>query len=484
MDQILSIDQRAKLELRQFISPNIIQSLEILQYNILELSQRIEAELQENPILELLSEDEDVSDKNEKEIESEDNNLNEEDDLNFEMTPEDLELYYDDGTDIGYFNSNNINYSDNTNAGEIIEKLLTYEKNIQEDLIDQISFLSLNDVEKVIALTIISAINDKGHFVDTESNIAHYLKVDVNQVRKILKLIQSLEPPGIAAKDARESLLNQLERKKLKNSLPYEIINDYFDYYITKKFDQIKKGLNINNTKLINADEIIKSLNPYPAQKFGEISNDIYIYPDVTVKKFDNRWIIIINDEYIPKLKINRELYRHYKSFNDPKTSEFINKKYQSAIWIIKSINQRNNTLYKITNEILNCQKIFFDSGNINDLKPMMIKQIASKLEISPSTVSRALSNKFLETPLGVYKFRKLFSTGVKTQVYKSDVSRNSIIEHIKELVNKEDKIKPLTDTAMWKILTSKGFQVKRRTVAKYRTEAGILSKHHRKVIK
>lgn len=485
MEQKLTTQQSNKLELQHTISPNIIHSLEILQYNNLELTQKIENELQENPLLEI--EQTTTSDMNIKNIENfndEQTKKNKDDEsFNFDMSETELDENYDDGRDIGYYAQSDIN-NESDSATEVIENVLTYEKTLQEHLIEQLNFLNLTELERTIAITIISSIDDNGFLKDSITNIAGYFQVDISIVEKILKIIQSLDPPGIGAMSAKESLLLQLERKQLTNTLAYKIINEYYELFIRRKYDKLMKELNIENNELMKADNIIRTLHPNPAQGFGTIQEDIYIYPDVTFRKVNEIWIIIINDEYIPKLKINRTLYNNYKNSKDYKIKSFVKEKFNSAIWLIKSINQRNTTIYKICQEILEYQIVFFETGDIKKLKPFTLKNIAEKLKIHEATISRAISNKYADTPWGVFNFKKFFSTGYENQINGQITARTSLLEQIKEFINNEDKSNPLSDTEIWKIFKNNGINLKRRTITKYREEAGFLPKHIRRIIK
>ncbi|HOK40189.1 MAG TPA: RNA polymerase factor sigma-54 [bacterium] len=471
MEQKLITEQSQKLELRQILSPTIIYSLEILQANILELNQKIETELEENPLLEIDTNDD--SEYNENEFKNEDTVLN--------LTEDEIEQYYDDGTDIGYITLSQNN--DENDAGEVIEKVVTYEISLQDYLLEQIKYLNFNEIENAIALTIISSLDDNGFFKDSETNIASYFQISEEKVKEVLKKIQELEPEGVGTKTPQECLLFQLEKKKLTDTLAYEILKNFYEEYITKKFDKIIKTLEITEEEFKDADNLIKTLHPIPVQNFGKINEDIYIEPDVTVNKVSNEWVIIINDERIPKLKINKNYYNKYLNTNDENLKNFLHKKYDSAILLIKAIYNRSTTIYKVTNEILNAQKEFFETGDKMKLKPLTLKEIAQKLNLNESTISRAISNKYIETPYGIFSFKFFFSSSMLMSNTSEVISRNIILEKIKELIENENKNKPLSDTEIWKILNQKGFKIERRTVTKYRSELGYLPKHHRKKI-
>jgi RNA polymerase sigma-54 factor len=473
MKQSTEFNNWQKLELKSNINHNVILALKILQANNIELEQKISEELLENPLLELYA-DEDFKDENNFEEHLKDETNDSPD--SFDITKNEIEDYYDDGTDTGY------DYSvSDKDAGSVIEEVTIYEKTIQEHLSEQLTFLNLSDDEQIIAYSILSSINNQGYLTNSISDISNYNKISLKTAKKVLEIIQSLDPPGIAAANHRDCLLLQLKRKKLQESIPYQIINECYDLYIQKKFATILNQLQLSDIDFQKADKIIKELYLYPAQSFGSINENNYINPDVSYIKNNGEWHIIINDEHASKLKINKNLFNKWKKEKNPKLQLYLNLKVQSAKCIIKAISQRSSTLYNICHTILKIQIKYFETGDRNNLKTMSLNEIAQQLDLNDSTVSRALANKYADTPFGVIKLRNLISTGLKDDSTGQDVSRNSIIEQIKKMIIEEDKKSPLSDIEIYKILQSKGINVKRRTVAKYRAEAGILPKHHRK---
>lgn len=460
------ISPKVKIGLKQKITQKTIFGLRLLKNNYLELEEEIQRQTLENPILNF-KQPENFTDTNDDLQQKEG-----------ELIKEEYETVYDDLNDSSY-----ITYNTEKDAGAVIEEVMEYEESIQEYLMEQIMFAELTDEESKIANSIINSIDNNGYFINTIEDISEYHKVSLNKVKKVLKVIQSLDPPGIGANNHQECLLLQLERKKLKDTAAYKIIKYCYDLFINKKYALVIQRLQINKEIFLEADKIIRSLYLYPTRIFSSVDESNYILTDVIFIKHNGVWDIIINSDFSSRININKKLLSYYNNKNDKKLKKYIKNKHDDAVFLLQAINQRTNTLYNVCRALLDKQIDFFNTGNINNLKTLSLKDISKTIDMKESTISRCLSNKYAETPFGIIKLRTLISTGIINNNTGIDMSRSSIIEEISILINNEDKSKPLSDTDICNKLKLKGINIQRRTVAKYRTEAGILPKHQRKEI-
>ena len=471
-DQRLSLQQR----LLQKLSPQQIQVIKLLEIPAIQLEQRIKSELEENPILEMLEENQD------------DENYDDSDDLSSEGDEFSLEDYLNDEDIPGYRLSAN-NYSKDD---KLVDMPYSSGISFHDSLIEQLGLADMNEEEKSIAEYIIGNIDEDGYLrrdlLSISDDLAFHnnMEVKLEDLEHYLKLIQDFDPPGIAARDLQECLLLQILRKKNNDAtiLAAKILQHTFDEFTKKHYDKILRKFEITESQLKDAiDEILK-LNPKPGSSYsnpGSKSNQV-IVPDFLLDNIDGELHLSLNQKNVPDLQLNNtymDLMRSY-SVNKSGASKdqkdamlFMKQKLDSAKWSIDAIKQRHQTLQVTMNEIIEFQKEFFQEGDETKLRPMILKDIADITGLDISTISRVSNSKYIQTHFGIYPLKYFFSEGMQTDTGE-EVSTREIKTILKECVENEDKRYPVTDEKLAAILKEKSYVVARRTVAKYREQLGI----------
>lgn len=339
-----------------------------------------------------------------------------------------------------------------------------------EGLIKQLDLLGLTDVNRTIAEEIIWNLDERGYLALDPVLIADRLETTEEKLESVLEKVQQLDPKGIAARNLRECLLIQLNQKI--PSLAYQVVDRYFDDFANHRYERIYAGLHCSEVELAEAIEKISHLNPAPGET-RTVTRDETVIPDVIAVKREGRWVVFVNDSWMPELKIS-STYAEIanKKSQSKETRKFIGQKLESANWFIQAIQQRRQTLIRVTKTIITCQPEFF-SGRVTLLRPMKLQDIAEKIEMDISTVSRATRGKYLDTPFGVFELKSFFSEGIEVESG-DEVSTTRIKQTLKNLVENEDKTHPMTDEALMNLLKDEGFPVARRTVAKYRDKLKI----------
>ena len=452
-----------KLELRQNqsqkLTPQQIQFIKLLQLSNSNIESEIKKELEDNPALE-------ENEKNEN-IEIESNQ----------------EFNYSQRS-----NKEQTTYSRENNISNI--------ESFRENLLKQINFLKLEKDESLIANQIIGTLENDGYLRrDIESIIddialSENIEFTRNKIENVLSKIQSLEPAGIAARNLEECLILQIDdidNLSTTQELAKEIITDFFDEFKNKKFENIYNKFSESKDEINKAFDFIKTLNPKPSGGLEDSNVTEYLIPDFIIKKNNDE--LVVNLAYGGKpININKSYITIYedlkrqknKDSNSKESIEFVKKKIEKAQWFVDALNQRNSTLLKTMNTIVEIQKIFFDSGDENDLKPMILKDIAEIIKMDISTVSRIVKSKVAQTDFGIFPLRYFFS---ESTIKKGDelVSSKVAKNYLQEIVNKEDKSSPFSDEKLEKILNENGYKVARRTVSKYREQLGIPAARLRK---
>jgi len=454
------IKLNVQLSQKLILTPQLKNAIEILHMSALELKSKIEQEIQENPFLE----EETTESENKETAESS------------TETPGEIETYFEDSSDSGYVKKSKETYDSNSNSN-FIEGVLSQSETLQEHLIWQLQ-LSFDD-EKSIAIgkAIISNITEDGFFTADLSEIAEFLGVPLEDVKKILAVIQTFEPYGVAARDLQESLLNQIKFMPQKDPWAQRILSEFFELLRKKKYIQIGKALGISEKTVLESVDFIGNLNPSPGLEYTQ-KKTVYVVPDVIIKKIDGNFVVMMHDAWLPNLTINsyyESLSRSYSTKDS--TKKFLNDKYFSALWFLKNIEQRRMTVYKVSKSILKHQKVFFEEGS-KKLVPLILQDIADDIEMHASTVSRVTNGKYMQTPSGIYEFKYFFSSKLKSQTG-DDFSSRSVKEIIKDLIAAENK--PYSDLEIVELLSSRGIQISRRTVTKYRKLLRILPSYLRK---
>jgi len=502
------LNQKLEQKLQQKLSPQQIQLIKLLELPIIELEQRIKKELEENPALE---ENDYENNNNEQEINKDDNielekndNLDDDNDEDFESKEDvmPIEDQYDDSDEIPSYKLKDNNYGEQTDSPQ---SFYSVGQSFQEYLESQLSELDLDTFDEQIAKYIIGNIDESGYLrrepasIQNDLLFLYNISVEEEKINSILKLIQdNFEPTGIAAQNLQECLIIQLERK-LKDKPDEEILNitlniltDFFEQFSKKHYKKIKDKLGIDDKTLRSVISEVLKLNPKPGNAYAPQSkkNVFQIAPDFLLLTNDGEPYIELNSTNIPQLKVNRDYENMLQNFHKKKlqqqrekeASTFVKQKIDSAYWFIDAIEQRKRTLEKTMQAILDYQKEFFREGDENKLRPMILKDIADRTGLDISTISRVANSKYIQTPFGIYPLKYFFSEGLENESGE-EVSTRRIKKILKEVIEKENKSKPLTDEKLAEILQEKGYKIARRTVAKYREQMGILVARLRKEV-
>ena len=474
------------------LSPQQIQLMKLLQLPLIELEQRIKEEMEINPALEDTHEN-DYED-NEPIVDDTDNGENDDyndDEVNFSRDDEfDINDYLpeEDLEDYSYKLQAH-NYSDDDDP---YETPIVNEETFQDYLNQQLAYRDLSEKQLEIGQYIIGNLDDNGYLSRPIPNIVDDMLFSMNvstteeEVTEVLLIVQELDPPGIAARNLQECLLIQLKRLQEDNpftdySLSITIVKDFFEEFTKKHYDRIAKKLEVSNRDLKTAlDEILK-LNPKPADASTSGSKNIhYITPDFFVFVRDGKVELSLDGRNAPELHVSKSYIKMLEEFSKSKDSrskqeavQFVKQKIDSAKWFIDAINQRQNTLYVTMKAIVDLQEEYFLTGDETKLKPMILKDVATKVNLDISTISRVANSKYVQTPYGTFLLKFFFSEGI-TNNEGEEVSTREIKKILKDAVESEDKSNPMTDEQLMLVLKEKGYPIARRTVAKYREQLGI----------
>jgi len=472
---MVRLEQR--LSLQQRLSPQQVLFSTLLQMPIMALEQRIKIELEQNPLLEEvtdidieLKEQEETSDPVQEEIKESVDEVHKEE-LEKESEKEEEKYDFED------FLNDEDGYEYNPVTKEPQEE---YHPDpapvtLAEYVLSQFHFLQLSAEERGIGEYIIWNINEDGYLtLDTET-IAHNLStadqiVTPEQVEKVLRLIQTLEPVGIGARNLQECLIIQLREQENSNELAVAVLEKYFDDFKNKRYEKLIKNLGISPDELKQILSLISRLNPKPGEGYIN-ANENYIIPDLLIEKVGNEFIPSINDTHVPQLRINNSYRRMIieGAHIAPETKKYIQQKLESARWLINSIHQRKLTMIKVMKEIIKRQRDFFEKGH-DGIKPMILKDIADAISMDISTISRVTSGKYVQTDYGVYELKYFFSDRMFTEDG-NEVSTLQLKSQIKELIENEEPNNLLTDGEIAAIIAKTGVPIARRTVAKYREQ-------------
>jgi RNA polymerase sigma-54 factor len=459
------------------MTPRLQQALKLLQVPTLELQQILKQEIMQNPLLEEvdeLTENEDLAREN-----SPEEAANQEAE-NPAETEENID--WSDYMQEGAFDRAYIPQSET--SVEFLEKIPVTRTSLAENLLEQLHYLSLSEVQMTIAEFLIGSLDDNGQLATALEDVAEALGESLEKCEKVLLVIQALEPPGIGARNLRECLLIQLEARGEKDTLPWKVIHDHFDHLVNRRFPEIARQLKCTVEDVQAAADVIATLNPKPGL---QVSNEDpkYVVPDLLVERVDEEYVVLLNDRHLPRLRISSAyegvLRNMKKADGEPgdKTREYIKGKLNSARWLIQTIEQRRRTMIKVMTCIIREQREFFDKG-IAFLRPLTLQQVARQIDMHESTVSRVCSGKYVQTPRGVFELKFFFSSGLETEDGE-DVSARTAKSIIKTLIDEEDKKEPLSDQRIAELLHERGLRIARRTVAKYREQLSILPARFRR---
>jgi RNA polymerase sigma-54 factor len=344
----------------------------------------------------------------------------------------------------------------------------------------QLNLSRIADDEQLAAAEIIGNIDENGYLQASVEEIASGSGLAMPVVERALSLVQEFDPPGVASRSLQECLLKQVQQLGMEGSLVERILQHHMSELETRKYPAIAKSLEESLDDILGAARIISGLDPRPGRAYSQ--EDIhYITPDIFVYKIGEEYVVVLNDEGLPNLRIN-SFYRNALASGsnvDEKAGEYIQEKLRGAMWLIKSIHQRQRTIYRVTKSIVKFQKEFFEKG-IEHLKPLVLRDVAEDIEMHESTVSRVTTNKYVQTPRGLFELKYFFNSGINTTVGAS-IASESVKSKIKEIVAGENIKKPFSDQKIVDMLRQQGIDIARRTVTKYREMLGIRSSTERK---
>ncbi|HEX7681011.1 MAG TPA: RNA polymerase factor sigma-54 [Thermoanaerobaculia bacterium] len=482
----MALEQKLHLKLSQklIMTPSLQQAIKLLQLSKLELQEVLNQELLENPLLEESAEE---AKQEDAEAEAQEKTQTEEEAKAAEPAPEKEKDSFDEIDYDAYF-QDYIEYGYNPRMGEEheefpIENTLTRPPNLTDHLAWQLGMSDASPAVKEIGAFIIGNIDEDGYLRATNEEIAAAGPYDPADVEKAITSIQSLDPIGVGARDLRECLLLQLEFLEVDNPLVETIVRDHWDLFMQRHFVQISKAIGVDMKTLEGVVEIIKHLDPKPGRKYSN-ERAIYVEPDVYIQKVGDEYIIVLNEDGMPKLRINgsyRNMLNSMDSKSDGETVNYIKDKIRSAVWLIKSLDQRQRTIYKVAESIVKHQREFLEKG-IDYLRPLVLRDVADDIQMHESTVSRVVSNKYMHTPRGLFLMKYFFHSGIDSDTGE-DISSLTVKKKIQGFIDAEDPRKPLSDSKIMKILNDEGINIARRTVAKYRDELNIPSSTDRKQI-
>ncbi len=431
-----------RLTQKQVLSPQQILQAKLLQLNNVSLEEAILTELETNPVL-----DQEDTDKEEK-----DERQNNELELSRDDDEYEREIYI-------------------PQRKETIERPQAEEQDFIETIIKQLDDYDLSEKDKVVAEEILWNVDERGYLAIEMLLIADRFNRSEEEIKPILHLVQRLDPTGIAARDLRECLLIQLDNQK--DSCAYKVIDQCYDLFSNKRFETIEKRLQCPEDELSNAMNIISHLNPRPGEGI-RFTKDEIVVPDLIVRKDNKKWVVQVNDSGMPELKVNPDYMAMMEERQHIGTDarQFIKKRLDSAHWFMDAIRQRRNTMTRVMHSIIQRQPGFFN-GNIHDLNPMKLQDVAEDIKMDISTVSRSTRGKYADTPFGIFELKYFFTDRVKLNDGR-EMSNHAIKRILKEVVDAEDKHSPLNDECLVEKLMEKKIPIARRTIAKYREQMNI----------
>src|ERR687887_1425512 len=477
----------ARLTLRQsqrvVMTPLLQQAIQLLQLSTLELQEVVQKELLENPLLE------EVQPETAEQPEGKDappdvptappteplsseaapapTTERQTDDLPFDLTA----VMFDDHEERSL-----VAQEDREDLP--FENMVRSVSSLTDHLDEQLRYASDDPLVRRIGTEIIGNLDEDGYLRASDEEIAQRCTVAVEDVERVLALVQAFDPPGVAARSIQECLLIQLKTDPNPDPVSVEIVEQYFDDLSRRRYPDIARALKLPLDRVMESVEEIMALEPKPGRRFGG-SDSRYIVPDVVVHKMGNEYVVVLNEDGIPRLRVN-SLYRSLLRNSGDEARQYVEQKLRSAVWLIKSVDQRQRTLRKVSQSIVKFQRDFLDKG-LPYLRPLSLRDVGEDIGMHESTISRVTTNKYVETPQGLFELKFFFHSGIASGDGEM-VSSVSVKKMIQDLLANEDPSKPLSDQEVALILKGRGLTIARRTVAKYREELGILPSHQRRL--
>lgn len=518
----MAVDLKLSMKLGQqmVMTPQLQAAIKLLQMNRLELSETIQSELLENPLLEEAT---DLSELDQKkaEIEAKESSSERVEEVQPEKNKDpdfDWEAYLEQSFSYTGKSSGGLGRDPNEEDGPGFEAMSTKMETLSEHLLRQVHLSDFDSDEREIAQVLIGALDEWGYLNEPVQEIAKRRGFNPDEADLVLRMIQEFDPPGVGARDLKECLKLQLKtmqfRFKTHKEMLEQLIDNHLHHLEKKNFKAISKAMGLEMEELGELIEMLQQFEPRPGRPFVEIENP-YITPDIYIRKMNDEYVITMNEDGLPKLKISN-LYRSIltqmpeakkilanatqkskesieseleelaaasaskegsENKEDPKS--YIQNKLRGALWLIRSIHQRQRTIFKVTESIVKNQRDFLENG-ISHLRPMVLKDIAADIGMHESTISRVTSNKYVHTPQGIFELKYFFSSAIQ-KTNGDDIAAESVKEKIRVIVKNEDETKPISDQGIVEALRKQGIEIARRTVAKYREVLGILPSSQRK---
>ncbi len=464
-----------KLVQKLILTPSLQQAIKLLPMSTLELSDLLNQEMVENPMLEEVPTEDlqpaETAQQEKAEPEPQQNKTDTWDD-------QDYEYFFGDYLDDGY----RPRAQQEIKELPPIENTLSTSSSLSDHLMWQLSMQTDDPLMREIGGAIIGNLDDDGILVASFEELASMGPWAVADVERALRLVQSFDPVGVAARDLQECLLLQLRHLGLQGTPSEKIVTDHLRLLQNHQVPEIARKLGMSIEDLKEHIELIRHLDPKPGSRYNPTQSQ-YVIPDVYVVKVEDQYVAVLNEDGLPQMRIS-PVYRRLldkNAENNDETRAYVKDKFRSALWLIKSVEQRQKTIHKVATSIINFQRDFLDHG-IEHLRPLVLRDVANDIGMHESTVSRVVTNKYMHTPQGVFEMKYFFHSGISSQ-YGESVSSVTIKQRIRKIIENEDPRKPLSDSKIVTILQREGLELARRTIAKYREELKIPTSNQRKVL-
>ncbi|MBQ8591097.1 MAG: RNA polymerase factor sigma-54 [Firmicutes bacterium] len=469
----LTIEQAQKL----VMTPELIQAIQILQFNTQELEAYVDEQVLVNPILEIDpqgKEGQTEQEPTDREYPESSGRTSAEEE--FDWAEHFKEREYDD---ISYkqwqYAAHNPENSEYT-----FEQFVSTDVSLTENLLVQLQFVPMKKNCRMAAKYVIEALDENGYLTQPIEEVARQFHLTEERAEEILKIIQSFDPIGVGARDLKECLKIQLRHQGNDDPVMMMVVDEHLEDIANNRLGNMARALNITVREAQEISDVIRKLEPKPGRQFSGFTETRYVIPDVTVEKVDGEYVVLVNESSTPRLTLS-PYYQKMLAESDKESniSQFLTSRLNSAVWLIKSIEQRKQTIYNVVNAVVKYQVDFFEHGP-KHMKTLTLKQIADEVGIHESTVSRSINGKYMQSPRGIFEIKYFFTSGVSGSSGEG-IASQSIKTLIREIVDNEDPRAPKSDQAMVEILKEKGIDISRRTVAKYRDEMHVASSSKRK---
>ena len=478
----MELRQQVKMTQQLRMTPQLQQAIKLLQLSRMELIAEVRQEMVENPVLEEAREVYDSDTVGERGEEKQKDEMTEVKADASDMDQVDWEAYAEKYTG----GSGPTNHYKGMRGGDdypTLEETLSTHESLTDHLFSQLRLAGLDEGQEYIGVLIIGNLNDAGMLTDFSiEEIAEDAGMSTDDVEEVLTVVQSFDPLGVAARNLEECLLIQARVKFPEHTLMQAMISEHISDLERKSYGKIARTQGVSKAEVIEAAKLLTNLDPRPGREYAT-SEPRYITPDIYIRKIDGKWVPTLNEDGLPKLRISnfyrQELARKKENGEADEVKDYIQDKLRGAMWLIRSIHQRQSTIMKVAESIIKFQAEFFDKG-VEHLRPLVLRDVADDIEMHESTVSRVTSSKYVHTPRGVYELKFFFNSSI-TNNAGQDLASEAVKAKIRDIIANEDPAKPLSDSKIVDCLKEEDIDIARRTVAKYREMMGVLSSSKRK---